>query len=209
MTVNPQRFTVILGTHLAYCTQLLLFNGKCPVPFLQFHIQKSSLPVWKLPICYPKQHEDVFFLPPNCYYVRQWIYCHVGWGWLIRLFSIRKSTAARSVWTWAETKPSLQPPGGERLARLLHWQRQTRLVVGGPLGGNWRSAVCPLPSTEGHNSSSVGNCGERICLNKIARLSECESHSQTFWALSEGTQVGNHLLFGQSTDKKKSLTETV
>lgn len=72
--------------------------------------------------------------------------------------------------------------------------RQNLLVVGGPLGGNWRSAVCPLQSTKGHNSFSVGNWGRRICLNKIARLSECESHSQKFCALYKGMQIRNHLL---------------
>lgn len=80
-------------------------------------------------------------------------------------------------------------------------------MVGGPLGGNWRSAVHPLQSTKGYNSFSVGNWGRRICLNKIARrLSECESHSQMFCALSKGMQIGSHLLSSQSTDKKKSLT---
>lgn len=72
--------------------------------------------------------------------------------------------------------------------------RQNLLVVGGPLGGNWKSAVCPLQSTKGHNSFSVGNWGRRICLNKIARLSECESHSQKFCALYKGMQIRNHLL---------------
>lgn len=84
--------------------------------------------------------------------------------------------------------------------------KQNLLVVGGPLGGNWRSAICPLQSTKGYNSRSVGIWGRRICLNKIARLSESESHSQMFCASSKGMQIGNHILSGQSTDKKKSLT---
>lgn len=75
MIINTQRF-IILGTHLPYCTRLLLFNGK----YLQFYVQKTSTPVWKLSVSYPKEHYDVFFLPPNCYYVRQCIYCQVGLG---------------------------------------------------------------------------------------------------------------------------------
>lgn len=79
--------------------------------------------------------------------------------------------------------------------------RQNLLVVGGPLGGQWRSAICPLQSAKGYNSFSVGNSGRRICLNKIARLSECESHSQLFCALSKRMQNGNHLLSGQNAEK--------
>lgn len=80
-------------------------------------------------------------------------------------------------------------------------------MVGGPWGGNWRSAICPLQSTKGYNSCSVGNLGERICLNKIASLSEWESHSQMICASSKGMQIGNHLVSGESTDDtKKSLT---
>lgn len=83
---------------------------------------------------------------------------------------------------------------------------QNPLVVGGPLGHNWRSAICPLQKTKGHKSCSVGNWRRRICLNKIASLSECESHSQMFCASSKGMQIWNHLLSGQGTDKKTSGT---
>lgn len=185
------------------------FQGQVPCSMLPFHIQKSSTGLWKLSISYPEAHYDVFFLPLNCYYVRQCIYSKVAWGNWLGCSVSGKTQLPGSLLTWAETKASLQSPGRGEAGRAAVLERQTLLVVGGPLGGNWRSAICPLQSTKGYNSFSVGNWGKRICLNKIARLSECESHSPTFCALSEGTGIGNHLLLGQSTDKKKRWTETV
>lgn len=104
---------------------------------------------------------------------------------------------------WGNRDKGLSPVSRRQEAgRVAVLARQYLLVVGGPLGGQWRSAICSLQSVKGYNSFSVGNSGRRICLNKIARLSECESHSQLFCALSKGMQNENHLLLGQSADKK-------
>lgn len=84
--------------------------------------------------------------------------------------------------------------------------RQNPLMVGGPLGGNWRSAICPLQSTKGLNSHSVGNWRRRICLNKIARLSDWASRSQMFCGSFAGAKTGKALVSGWSTDLKKSAT---
>lgn len=96
------------------------------------------------------------------------------------------------------TEVSAQSPGGKRQREPLCGQM---LSVGGPLGGNRRSAIHPLQSTEGYNSCSVGSWGRRICLNKTTGLSEWERHSQRLWAPSKDIQIDNHLVSGQSTDK--------
>lgn len=122
---------------------------------------------------------------------------------LISLLHVRKKHRQKLVES-AATEVSAQSPGGKRQREPLCGQM---LSVGGPLGGNRRSAIHPLQSTEGYNSCSVGSWGRRICLNKTTGLSEWEHSSQRLWAPSKDIQIDNHLVSGQSTDKIE--TETV